>query len=95
MRLACNLQRLTKNLSFFFGISLDLRAKEEAAVRQQEEAARDQADAGTPSREEAGKFPSRTLNCSQIFLYDENVLFPQLNKNLQNFHFSYTLRTKN
>lgn len=36
---------------------LDQRAKEEDAIRQAEAATRDQADAGTPSREEAGKFP--------------------------------------
>lgn len=34
----------------------DQRAKEEEATRQAEATNRDQADAGTPSREEAGMF---------------------------------------
>ena len=44
----------------------DQRAKEEAAVRQAEAAARDQADAGTPSREEAGKFPLTSFKLFKI-----------------------------
>lgn len=77
-----------------FPVSIDLRAKEEAA-RQAEEVARDQADAGTPSREEAGKFDlliDRKL--SKVSFCDENLLFLQLKNYPQNFHFSYTLRTK-
>lgn len=46
------LKVLTKN---FYSMFSDLRAKEEEAIRKAEVAARDQADAGTPSREEAGK----------------------------------------
>lgn len=41
---------------FLLSILPDQRAKEEEAIRKAEAAARDQADAGTPSREEAGKF---------------------------------------
>lgn len=44
-----------KFLSWLPPIS-DQRAKEEDAIRKAQAAARDQADAGTPSREEAGKF---------------------------------------
>lgn len=62
-----------------FTFILDQRAKEEAAIRQAEEAARDQHDAGTPSREEAGKFPLNyslntfMMNCATHKLTDFKI----------------------
>jgi hypothetical protein len=47
--------------SNFVLLFLDLKKKEDAANRQAEDQTRDQHDAGTPSREEAGKFDFNSL----------------------------------
>lgn len=50
----------------YFILFLDQKTKEEAAVRQAHENARDQADAGTPSREEAGKCQNKMCEISKM-----------------------------
>lgn len=71
----------------------DQRAKEEDAIRQAEAANRDQADAGTPSREEAGKCPPSTrFQCLRKLL--SPMLSEILKKSSKFSPFSYTLRIK-
>lgn len=68
------MQKLRQKKNLSSNPLTDQRAREEEAIRQAQAAARDQADAGTPSREEAGKFHTKSFFKTPDFPCDENVL---------------------